>query len=202
MQKRSGFGIALALLSGVAAAQGAAAPGAGEWHSLFNGNDLSGWTIKINKHPLGENYRDTFRVEDGVIKVSVRPLRTSSTSSSAICIRTRPTRNYILRLEYKITGKAVADSPPWAKLNSGVMIHSQSPLTMGLNQAWPASMEVPVPGRRRHRGQADRQRLHARHQSRDEGQAAHRSHHRLDLEAVPAWTSGCRWKSKCTATKK
>src|SRR5688572_27962041 len=44
----------------------AASPG--EWHSLFNGRDLTGWTIKINKHPLGENYADTFRVEDGVIK--------------------------------------------------------------------------------------------------------------------------------------
>ena len=45
-------------------------PATGEWHSLFNGKDLSGWTVKINKHPLGENYADTFRVEDGVIKVS------------------------------------------------------------------------------------------------------------------------------------
>ena len=32
-------------------------------------------------------------------------------------------------------------TPPWAKLNSGVMIHSQSPLSMELNQLWPASME-------------------------------------------------------------
>src|SRR6478752_3325293 len=47
-----------------------AAPAADEWHSLFNGKDLSGWTVKINKHPLGENYADTFRVEDGMIKVS------------------------------------------------------------------------------------------------------------------------------------
>ena len=49
--------------------------------------------------------------------------------------------HYILRLEYKFTGAAIADSPPWAKLNSGVMIHSQSPMSMGLNQPWPASME-------------------------------------------------------------
>ena len=49
---------------------GANAPAADEWRSLFNGKDFSGWTPKINTHPLGENYADTFRVEDGVIKVS------------------------------------------------------------------------------------------------------------------------------------
>ena len=41
-----------------------------EWHSLFNGRDLAGWTPKIAKHPVGENWADTFQVEDGVIKVS------------------------------------------------------------------------------------------------------------------------------------
>ena len=55
----------------------------------------------------------------------------------------QPYSNYILRLEYRITGTAVADSPPWAKLNSGVMIHSQSPLSMGSTshgrRAWSSS---------------------------------------------------------------
>ena len=113
----------------------------GEWHSLFNGRDLTGWTIKINKHPLGENYADTFRVEDGVIKVNYDGYGKFDEQFGHL-YSNQAYGNYVLRLEYKITGKAVADSPPWAKLNSGVMIHSQSPLTMGLNQAWPASMEV------------------------------------------------------------
>ena len=38
--------------------------------SLFNGKDLSGWTVKIAGHPLGENFADTFRVEEGIMKVS------------------------------------------------------------------------------------------------------------------------------------
>ena len=53
----------------------------------------------------------------------------------------QPYSNYILRLEYKIAGSAIADSPPWAKLNSGVMVHSQSPLSMDVEQAFPVSME-------------------------------------------------------------
>jgi hypothetical protein len=115
-----------------------AAPG--EWHSLFNGKDLSGWTPKINKHPPGVNYADTFRVEDGVIKVSYDRYDKFDDQFGHLYTN-QAYGNYILRLEYKITGAAIADSPPWAKLNSGVMIHSQSPMSMGLNQAFPASME-------------------------------------------------------------
>ncbi|MEK6230592.1 MAG: DUF1080 domain-containing protein [Luteolibacter sp.] len=40
------------------------------WIPLFNGKDLSGWTTKIRHHPLGENFANTFTVEDGIIKVS------------------------------------------------------------------------------------------------------------------------------------
>jgi hypothetical protein len=124
-----------------AAAQGqAAAPEGAEWKSLFNGKDLSGWTIKIAKHPVGENYRDTFRADAGMIKVAYDKYDEFNEQFGHL-YSNQAYSNYVLRLEYKITGKAVADSPPWAKLNSGVMIHSQSPLTLELNQAWPASME-------------------------------------------------------------
>jgi Domain of Unknown Function (DUF1080) len=119
---------------------GAVAAEDGEWHSLFNGKDLSGWTVKINKHPLGDNYADTFRVEDGVIKVAYDRYGKFDEQFGHL-YSNQAYSSYILRLEYRITGTAVADSPPWAKLNSGVMIHSQSPLTLGLNQPWPASME-------------------------------------------------------------
>ena len=112
----------------------------GEWHSLFNGKDLSGWTIKIAKHLLNENYQDTFRVEDGIIKVAYDKYGKFDEQFGHL-YSNQAYSKYILRLEYKITGSAVADSPPWAKLNSGVMIHSQSPLTLELNQLWPASME-------------------------------------------------------------
>ena len=137
-------------------AAGALAAEDGEWHSLFNGKDLSGWTVKINKHPLGENYADTFRVEDGVIKVSLRPLREVRRA-----VRPPVLQPGLLQLHPApripaSPARAVADSPPWAKLNSGVMIHSQSPMSMGLNQAWPASMEFQFLSRGRHRGPADR----------------------------------------------
>lgn len=111
------------------------------WISLFNGKDLEGWTVKIAKHPLGENYADTFRVEDGVIKVAYDKYGKFDQQFGHLYSNLAYSR-YILRLEYRFTGTAMADSPPWAKLNSGVMIHSQSPLSMAVEQLWPASMEV------------------------------------------------------------
>lgn len=112
-----------------------------QWHSLFNGKDLSGWTVKIAKHPLHENYADTFRVEDGVIKVSYDKYDKFEERFGHLYTN-QAYSHFVLRLEYMFTGEAIADAPHWAKLNSGVMIHSQSPLTLELNQGWPASMEM------------------------------------------------------------
>jgi hypothetical protein len=111
-----------------------------QWHPLFNGRNLDGWTVKIAKHPLGENYADTFRAEDGMLKVSYDKYGKFDRQFGHLYTNV-PYSRYVLRLEYRFTGAAVADAPPWAKLNSGVMIHSQSPLSMGLEQEWPASLE-------------------------------------------------------------
>ena len=40
-----------------------------DWLQLFNGRDLNDWVIKFARHDLGENVNDTFRVEDGLLKV-------------------------------------------------------------------------------------------------------------------------------------
>jgi len=117
------------------------AAGSEEWISLFNGKDLDGWTVKIAKHPIGENYGDTFRVEDGVIKVAYDKYGKFEEQFGHL-YSDLAYSHYILRLEYRFVGAPVPDSPSWAKYNSGVMIHSQSPMTMTVPQLWPASMEV------------------------------------------------------------
>ena len=50
--------------------QAADSPAAEEWLPLFNGKDLTGWTPKIKGYDAGENFGQTFRVEDGVLKVA------------------------------------------------------------------------------------------------------------------------------------
>jgi hypothetical protein len=121
-------------------AQGAGSQEIQEWHSLFNGKDLTGWTVKIAHHPLGENYANTFRVEDGVMKVSYDGY-TKFDNRFGHLYTNQPYSRYVLRLEYRITGVGITDAPHWAKLNSGVMIHTQSPLSMRVEQGFPVSME-------------------------------------------------------------
>jgi hypothetical protein len=113
----------------------------GGWIPLFNGKDLDGWTVKVAKHPLGVNFGDTFRVENGVIKVAYDKYGKFD-QQFAHLYSNLPYSHYILRLEYRFTGAPMPDAPPWAGRNSGVMIHSQSPLTMTVAQLWPASLEV------------------------------------------------------------
>lgn len=118
------------------------APAAGrQWIPLFNGKNLDGWTIKIAGHPLGENFADTFRVEDGMIKVYYDKYGKFGRQFGHLYSNVAYS-HYILRMEYRFTGKMMPDAPNYVNLNSGVMIHSQSPQSMGLNQEFPASMEI------------------------------------------------------------
>ena len=41
-----------------------------DWQVLFNGKDLKGWVPKIHHHEVGDNFANTFRVQDGVIAVN------------------------------------------------------------------------------------------------------------------------------------
>jgi len=111
------------------------------WISLFNGENLDGWIIKIAGYPLGENFNDTFRVEDGAMKVSYDAYETFDGEFGHIFYE-QPFSNYRLRLEYRFTGEQVAGGAQWALRNSGVMVHSQAPESMLQDQNFPASIEV------------------------------------------------------------
>lgn len=110
------------------------------WVPLFNGKNLDGWTPKFSGHAMGENLADTFRVEDGILKVSYDGYEKFSGQYGHLYSNIAYSR-YILRMEYRFTGKMMADAPGYVNLNSGVMIHSQSPQSMGLKQDFPASLE-------------------------------------------------------------
>ena len=44
-------------------------------------------------------------------------------------------------MEYKFVGKMMADAPHYVNLNSGIMVHSQPPQSMTLDQGFPVSLE-------------------------------------------------------------
>lgn len=122
-------------------ATGAAGGGGEEWISLFNGRDLEGWIPKFAKHEAGLNYKDTFRVEDGVLKVSYDRYETFDGEFGHLFYK-EPFGRYRLRVEYRVVGEQIAGGPSWGFKNSGVMIHSQPPESMGLDQSFPVSIEV------------------------------------------------------------
>ncbi|MCB1229347.1 MAG: DUF1080 domain-containing protein [Verrucomicrobiae bacterium] len=110
------------------------------WITLFNGKDLSGWTPKITGFPCGENALETFRVEDGILKVSYDHYEKFEGHYGHL-YSNLPYSHYRFRLEYRFTGKMMSDAPHYVNLNSGIMIHSQSPQSLGLDQAFPVSLE-------------------------------------------------------------
>ena len=112
-----------------------------EWLQLFNGKDLEGWTIKINKHPLGENYNNTFRVEDGLLITRYDEYESFDGEYGHIFYK-NPYSHYKLRVEYRIVGEQVPGGAGWAIKNSGVMFHAQSPESMLQNQEFPVSIEA------------------------------------------------------------
>jgi hypothetical protein len=134
------FVLSIAMTIAASVVEAAGAPELEQWHALFNGKDLSGWTIKIAQRPLNENYGDTFRVDEGVLKVSYDGYDKFQNRFGHLYTN-QSYSSYILQLEYRITGQGLADAPHWTKFNSGVMIHAQSPLSLRLEQGFPVSME-------------------------------------------------------------
>ena len=114
---------------------------ASAWQSLFDGRTLDGWTPKIANHPLGDNYRDTFRAEDGTIRVAYDKYDQFDRQFGHLFYKERLSR-YVLSLEYRFVGEQAAGGPPFARRNSGVMLHAQAPGTMGQAQDFPISLEA------------------------------------------------------------
>jgi hypothetical protein len=112
-----------------------------QWVSLFNGKDLDGWTVKIAGHPVGENYANTFRVEDGILKCEYDDYKEFDGRFGHLYSNVAYS-HYKLRLEYRFEGRMLKDAPNYVDLNSGVMLHSQPPQSMELDQGFPASLEM------------------------------------------------------------
>ena len=122
-----------------------AAEQASEWIPLFNGKNLDGWIPKIRGCDAGENFGNTFRVEDGVLKVAYDQYDKFDEKFGHLFYREKFS-HYIVRVEYRFTGEQAPGGPGWAVRNSGIMVHGESPDTMSKDQDFPASIEVQLLG--------------------------------------------------------
>lgn len=120
-------------------------PTKSRWMSLFNGKNLEGWKVKIAAHELNDNYANTFRVEDGILRVSYDGYDKFGGKFGHLFYE-HPVSHYRLRLEYRFVGDQTPGGPGWAFRNSGIMIHCQSPESMRKEQSFPVCIEVQLLG--------------------------------------------------------
>jgi hypothetical protein len=142
-----------AAAAGLAAQAGTAAPAAStsdskDWIQLFNGRNLDGWTPKFAHHDLGENVHDTFRVEDGLLKVRYDKWPAFKDEFGHLFYKD-PFSYYLIAAEYRFVGEQVRTERTdlgWALRNNGLMLHSPAPKTMLKDQDFPISIEVQLLG--------------------------------------------------------
>ena len=120
-------------------------PNRKDWIQAFNGKNLDGWVMKIAGFPLGENFGNTFRVENGLLTVSYDQYPEFGNRFGHIFYRTKFS-HYIVAAEYRFVGEQVKGGPAWALRNNGIMVHCQAPETMGKDQDFPISVEVQLLG--------------------------------------------------------
>ena len=116
-----------------------------EWVSLFNGENLDGWKIKIVGNELNDNFKNTFRVQDGILSVRYDQYDSFRNTFGAI-FYDKAFTNYRLRAEYRFVGDTAIGAPSWGYRDSGIMYHSQSPTSMGINQNFPICLEYNLHG--------------------------------------------------------
>lgn len=117
----------------------------GQWVSLFNGKDLNDWTVKIAGEALNDNYRQTFRVEDGLLKVSYQQYEQFGNRFGSLFYN-KKLSHYWIRAQYRFVGSAAAGAPGWTYKNSGIQLHGQSPESMRKEQEFPVAVEFDLVG--------------------------------------------------------
>jgi hypothetical protein len=120
-------------------------PNRKDWIPLFNGKNLDGWDVKIAGHVLNDNFGNTFRVENGVMRAAYDQYGQFGNQFGHLFYH-KPFSYYVIGVEYRFVGNQTPGAPDWAFRNSGIMIHSQSAQSMRKDQDFPISIEVQLLG--------------------------------------------------------
>ena len=117
----------------------------GKWVSLFNGNNLDNWDIKIAGYPLGENFGNTFRVENAILSIRYDKYDSFSNKFGAIYYN-KKFSNYRLKVEYRFVGETTKGAPSWGFRDGGIQYHCQAPSSVALTQSFPVCLEYNLHG--------------------------------------------------------
>jgi hypothetical protein len=118
---------------------------AGKWITLFNGKDINNWIPKIVGHKLGENFGNTFRVENGILSVRYDAYDSFKNRFGALYYNKKFT-NYRLKVEYRFVGNTTPGAPSWGFRDGGIQYHCQDPATLDVNQPFPVCLEYNLLG--------------------------------------------------------
>ena len=116
------------------------------WTQMFNGKNLDGWDVKIEGYKLNDNFANTFRVENGLLKVSYDGYDSLLNNRYGHIFYKKKYSAYLVVVDYRFYGNQVKDGANWAYLNNGIMLHCQSPQSMMLKQDYPISIECQLLG--------------------------------------------------------
>lgn len=115
------------------------------WVSLFNGKDLNNWIPKIAGHQQGENFGNTFRVENGILSTRYDQYDSFNNRFGALFFDKKFT-NYRLKVEYRFVGNTTPGAPSWGFRDGGIQYHCQAPATISLDQPFPVCLEYNLLG--------------------------------------------------------
>ena len=116
-----------------------------QWISLFNGTNLENWTPKFAGYRPGENYNNTFRVQDGLLSTRYDQYDSFNNKFGALYYN-KKFKNYRLKVEYRFVGELTKGAPSWGFRDGGIQYHCQSPASIALTQPFPVCLEYNLHG--------------------------------------------------------
>ena len=124
-----------------------------KWVKLFNGKDLKGWIPKIAGYKTGENFGNTFSVENGILSTRYDQYDSFRNRFGALYFKKDYT-NYRLKFEYRFVGQTTVGGPAWGFEDGGIQYHCQSPESVNIDQPFPVCLEYNILGSTGGKGRA------------------------------------------------
>ncbi|MEO8712971.1 MAG: DUF1080 domain-containing protein [Parafilimonas sp.] len=116
-----------------------------QWVSLFNGKDLNNWILKIVGYKMGENFGNTFRVDNGILSTRYNAYDSFNNRFGALYYNKKFT-NFKLKVEYRFVGQTTPGAPSWGYKDGGIQYFCQPPETVSINQPFPVCLEYNLLG--------------------------------------------------------
>lgn len=120
-------------------------PNEKEWLALWDGNNFDDWTPKFANSETGVNYKNRFQHKEQFLSVVYEPQDSFKSNFGHLFYKDKFS-HYLLKATYRFVGDQQPNGPAWAFRNNGLMLHCQSPQSMGLPQDFPVCLEMQLLG--------------------------------------------------------